>query len=146
MENRFLKLEVIWKDDDLFELQISVSNGRYSGKIEIYETKDSLHPFAESLKGFPNGKDMLMHACGEKDSDVYFEMKFYQIGNNGIIRVQISLEEKASTEYRKDKLILELIVEPNAIDLFQRELIFLAENEHGKAELFGIRRYANNVN
>ena len=38
MEERFLKLKVIWKDDDMFELQVTANNGRYSGKTEVYET------------------------------------------------------------------------------------------------------------
>lgn len=149
MENRFLKLEVIWKDDDMFELQISVDNGRYSGQTEVYETKESLLTFASSLKGFPNGKESLMHKCGEKDSYAYFEMKFYKIGLTGIIGVQTSIEENVATEYReeeKDKLKLELIVEPNAIDKFQKELVNLARTEQGSAELIAIEKYTNNIN
>lgn len=149
MEHRFLKLEVIWKDEDMFELQISVDNGRYSGQTEVYETKDSLLPFAISLNGYPNGKQSLMHCCGEKDSYAYFEMKFYQIGSTGIVGVQISIEENVATEYReeeKDKLKLELIVEPNAIDKFQKELVNLAKTEQGIAELIAIEKYTNNIN
>ncbi len=148
MDNRFLKLEVIWKDDDMFELQISVDNGRYSGRTEVYETKDSLLPFAISLKGYPNSLESLIHSCGEKDSYAYFEMKFYQIGSTGIVGVHISIEENVSTEYReeeKDKLKLELIVEPNAIDKFQKELVNLAQTEQGIAELIAINRYTNNI-
>lgn len=149
MENRFLKLEVIWKDDDMFELQISVDNGRYSGQTEVYETKESLLTFATSLKGFPNGTESLIHKCGEKDSYAYFEMKFYQIDSTGIVGVQISIEENVATEYReeeKDKLKSELIVEPNAIDKFQKELVNLAQTEQGIAELIAIQKYANNIN
>lgn len=148
MENRFLKLEVIWKDDDMFELQISVDNGRYSGQTEVYETKESLLTFATSLRGYPKGKESLMHKCGEKDSYAYFEMKFYQIGSTGIVGVQISIEENVATEYReeeKDKLKLELIVEPNAIDKFQKELVNLAQTEQGIAELIAIKKYASNI-
>jgi hypothetical protein len=149
MEHRFLKLEVIWKDDNMFELQISVDNGRYSGQTEVYETKESLLTFAASLKGYPNGKESLIHKCGEKDSYAYFEMKFYQIGSTGIVGVQISIEENVATEYReeeKDKLKLELIVEPNAIDKFQKELVNLAQKEQGIAELIAIKKYTNNIN
>ena len=148
LTSRFLKLEVIWKDDDMFELQISVNNGRYSGQTEVYETKDSLLPFANSLKSFPNGKEVLTHNCGEKDSYAYFEMKFYQIGSTGIVGLQVSLEENVATEYRaeeKDKLVMELIVEPNAIDKFHNELVNLAKTEEGIAELVAIEKYTNNI-
>jgi hypothetical protein len=149
MKSRFLKLEIIWKDDDMFELQISVDNGRYSGRTEVYETKDSLLQFAKSLEGFPNDKENLTHRCGEKDSYAYFEMKFYQIGLTGIVGLQISLEENVATEYReeeKDKLKMELVVEPNAIDKFQKELVELAKTEKGVAELIGIEKHTNSIN
>ena len=148
MEGRFLKFKVIWKDEDMFELHVSVNNGRYSGQTEVYETKDSLLLFAKELKGFPNGKEELIHECGEKDSYAYFEMRFYQIGFSGQVGVQISLEENVATEYRqeeKDKLKMELIVEPNAIDIFQNELMQLAQNGDGEAELKGVGKYTSNI-
>lgn len=148
MDYRFLKLEVIWKDDDMFELQISVDNGRFSGRTEVYETKDSLLPFAIRLKGYPKGLESLIHSCGEKGGYAYFEMKFYQIDSTGIVGVHISIEENVTTEYRKEEksnLKLELIVEPNAIDKFQKELVNLAQTEQGIAELIAINRYTNNI-
>lgn len=148
MDRRFLKLKVIWKDDDMFELQVSVSNGRYSGQTEVYDTKASLLPFAKELEGFPFGKDMIIHQCGKKDSYAYFEMKFYKIGYTGKVGVLINMEENVATEYReeeKDKLSLELIVEPIAIDIFQKDLINLARKEDGEAELIGIGKYTSNI-
>jgi hypothetical protein len=149
MKNRYLKLEVVWKDEDMFEIQVSANNGRYSGTTEVYETKESLSSFADSLKGFPIDNGKLSHSCGEKDSYAYFEMNFYSIGTSGIVGVQLMLEENVATEFRqeeKDKLVMELIVEPNSIDSFQNELLSLAQNEDGTAELIGIEKYANNIN
>lgn len=148
MEGRFLILKVIWKDEDMFELHVSANNGRYSGQTEVYETKESLLLFAKDLKGYPNGKEELIHQCGEKDRYAFFEMRFYQIGFSGQVGVQISLEENVSTEYRqeeKDKLKMELIVEPYAIDIFQKELMKLAQNEDGEAELKGVWKFTNNI-
>lgn len=146
MNERYLKLEVIWKDEHMFELRVSADNGRYSGKTEVYETSDSLLAFANELNGFPVGKDQVHHSCGEKDSYAYFEMEFYKIGSTGICGVLISLEENVATEYRKeekDKLTLELIVEPNSIDIFRHELKVLAQKESGIAELKAVSKYTN---
>jgi hypothetical protein len=140
--DKYLELEVIWKDDDMFELRISVDNGRYSGITEVYDQRESLYKFATKLKGFPNGIEKLTHSAGEKDSYAYCEMMFYIIDPAGKIGVLVKLEENVSTEYReneKDKLKLELIVEPAAIDIFQKELQTLASNEEGKARLNGIK-------
>lgn len=144
----YLKLEVIWKDEHMFELKVECSNGRYSGTTEVYDTKDSLLPFAKSLKGYPFAGGELTHECGEIDSYAYFNIKLYQIGITGIVGVQIMLEENVATEYRpeeKDKLTMEIIVEPNSIDIFQKELEDLALNESGTAYLKGIKPYSNNV-
>ncbi|PSR56897.1 hypothetical protein AHMF7605_27070 [Adhaeribacter arboris] len=148
MNENLLKFEVIWKDEDIIELQISANNGRYSGVTEVYEVSDSLLEFVNELKGFPFGKDRLTHSCGEKYSYAYFEMDFYKISQSGICGVLITMEENVSTEYRKeekDKLSMELTVEPNAIDIFCKELKTLAEREEGIAELKGIVKYSNNI-
>jgi len=147
-KERYLKLEVIWKDDDMFELKVICSNGRYSGITEVYETQHSLLPFAKSLKGYPFNAGELSHCCGEKDSYAFFQMKFYQIGMTGIVGVELLLEDNVSTEYRKeekDKLKMELIVEPNSIVRFQKELEMIAMKEEGIAELTGIEKYTNNI-
>ena len=148
MNNRYLKLEVIWKDDDMFELKVSANNVRYSGITEVYEVSDSLLEFVKELNGFPFGKDKVIHSCGEKDGFAYFEMEFYKIGLTGKCGVLITMEENVATEFRteeKDKLKMELIVEPNSIDMFCRELKVLAEKRSGTAELIAVGKYTNNI-
>ncbi|WP_432671400.1 hypothetical protein [Flavobacterium sp. SM2513] len=148
MNNRNLKFEVIWKDDDMFEMRISANNGRYSGITEVYELSESLLGFVNELNDFSFGKDKVSHSCGEKDSYAYFEMEFYKIEPTGKCGVLITMEENVSTEYRKeekDKLSMELIIEPNAIDVFCRELKSLAEKEDGIAELKAIANYTSNI-
>lgn len=145
---RFLRLEIIWKDEHMFELKVDCNNGRYSGTTEVYDTNYTLLPFAKSLKDYPYGGGERIHRCGEEDSHSFFEMRFYQIGTSGIVGVEVKMEANVATQYRpeeKDKLKLELIVEPNAIDIFQKELETLALNESGIAELIGIAPYTNNI-
>lgn len=139
-QQSFLKLKVIWKDSDMFQLSVRATNGRYGGTTEVYDTPVSLANFARSLVHYPNGQKTLFHKVGEKDSYAYFAMKFYPIGRSGRDGVELHLEECVATEYRpeeKAKVKLELIVEPAAIDNFQKELIQLAINEKGMATLYG---------
>ena len=141
-ETKHLSLEVIWKDDDMFELKVSVNNGRYSGITEVYDQRNPLYDFALKLNGFPNGQEKISHSAGEKDSYAFFEMVFYPIDPTGKVGVLVTMEENVATEYRdneKDKLKLELIVEPASIDNFRKELQKLAANEDGKAQLIGIK-------
>ena len=136
----FLQLKVIWKDEDIFELKVIASNSDFYGKTEVYDQSESLSNFALSLNDFPKSDETLFHEAGKKDSYAYFSMKFYQIDSNGHIGVEINLESNVSTIYRpeeKDKMKLEIIVEPSAIDNFQKELLTLAKNEEGTAILYG---------
>lgn len=67
-------------------------------------------------------------------------MKYYPIDNCGHIGVEINIESNVSTVYspaEKDKLKIEIIVEPSAIDNFQKELFNWAKNEDGTAILYG---------
>ena len=67
-------------------------------------------------------------------------MQFYCLDQAGHIGVEINLEENVATVFRekeKDKLKLEIIIEPSAIDTFQKELIQLARTQRGKALLLG---------
>ena len=144
MNENNLKFEVIWKDDDMFEMRISANNGRYSGTTEVYEVTEQLLGFVDKLNGFHNGKDKISHSCGKKDSYAYFEMEFYKLGGAGKCGVLITMEENVETSYReeeKDKLSMELIVEPHAIDVFCRELKLLAEKEEGIAELKAVGNF-----
>src|SRR5687767_3232249 len=97
--NKYLRLEVIWKDEDMLELKVSVNNGRYSGITEVYDQKELLVDFANRLIDFPKGDEILLHAAGEKNSYAYFEMRFYQLDLTGKIGVQITLEENVATKY-----------------------------------------------
>lgn len=136
----YLELEVIWKDEDMFELRIIASNGRYLGITEVYETKESLENFAELSFEFPKKDSTLFYEMGKKDSYAYFSMKYYCIDNAGHLGVELNLEENVSTEFRieeKDKLKLEIIIDPTAVDNFQKELIQIAKKQEGKAILLG---------
>lgn len=136
----FLELKVIWRDENMFEVSVTASNKRYFGITDLYNTSNSLKTFAQSLESYPNDNNILFYEVGEKDGYAYFSMRFYRIDNAGHIGVQIHLEDNVATEYReeeKNKITLELLVEPNAIDNFQRELLTLAEKQEGIATLFG---------
>lgn len=137
----FLELKIVWKDDDIFEVKVLASNGRYSGTTEFYDTSDSLANFAKSLAGYPTvNTKTLKHEAGQKDGYAYFSMTFYCIDNSGHIGVQIELEESVGTNYRKeekDKIKLEVIVVPSGIDKFQKELLQIATTQNGTATLYG---------
>lgn len=136
----YLELQVIWKDDDMIELRISASNVNFSGVTEVYDMSRALFDFSNKLIGFPKNGEALFHEAGEKDSYAYFSMNYYLVDPSGLVGVEIYLESNESTEYRleeKSKVKLEILVEPSAIDRFQKELYHLAQKEDGTAILYG---------
>lgn len=139
-QKHFLELKVIWKDEHMFELQVTACNGKFSGRTEVYEQSENLLQFTKQLTGYLHNNKTLFYEAGIKDSISYFSMRYYPLGKTGCIGVEVHLEENVANEFRpeeKSKLKLELIVEPAAIDNFQKELFTLAKNEEGKAVLFG---------
>jgi hypothetical protein len=141
-----LRLEVIWKDPDMIELRVDANNGRFSGWTNVYDVSDDLYEFAVKLNGLPRLKERLIYKCGDINDTSFFKMEYYPINESGRIGVFVSLNNGESAEYRFEnapieKLELELIVEPNAIDNFQKELIHLAKSESGVAELKGMQDY-----
>jgi hypothetical protein len=47
----------------MFELEVTVSNGHFSGTTKVYDGNDLLYKFASSLVGFPK----------TTDSDLFYE-------------------------------------------------------------------------
>ena len=143
LENKiksFLKFEIIWKDEHIFEVRINASNAKFIGETEVYDTSESLSEFANKLLDFPKNGKVIFYELGKKDSYAYCSIRFYCIDNIGHIGVEINIEENVSTEYRleeKSKVKMEIQVEPNAIDNFQKSLLNIAKIQEGKAILYG---------
>ena len=49
----FIRLRVRWFDESLLELEVTASNGIYSGAADCYEALDSAASLATQLAGFP---------------------------------------------------------------------------------------------
>lgn len=138
----FLELNVVWKDDDMIELNVRASNTYFSGSTEVYDRAENVSGFASALSNYPKDNEALFYEAGNKDSYAYFSMKYYSIGKNGHLGMEVNLESNVSTEYRKEeknKVKLEIITERAAIENFKKELLRLAKYEEGSATLYGIQ-------
>lgn len=136
----FLSLEVIWKDDDMLEVEVSVSTKSFKGVTQAYDTDTHLKGLAKQLKGYPNSQEQIFYQAGIEDGYAYYSFRFYPLGVSGLVGIQVHLEDNVPTEYRpeeKAKLALELVAEPSAIDTFQQYLLTMADKQAGKAVLIG---------
>lgn len=138
----FLELKARWKDDHMFEIKANASNGCFSGATAVYNSSDitSLLLFAEGLIKFPLSRKTLFYELGKKDGYAYLSIEFYVIDQAIHTGVKITMEKNSSSKRanEKDKVELELLVEPSSIDQFQKELIHLAKSQEGTATLYGL--------
>jgi len=136
----FLKLQVVRKDEHMFKLKVTASNGRYFGTTDVYDKSEPILKFAHTLTGFPHDNSDLLYESGVEKGYASFSMHFYCIDNAKHIGVEVNLEDKIRSEFsheEKNKIQLEIIVEPKAINNFQKELSQLAAKREGIAILYG---------
>jgi hypothetical protein len=131
----FLTLEVVWKDEHILELEVTVSNKGYSGVARGYDTGEHLQILARELEGFPKDDQSMSYEIGESLGSGTLSLSFCPITPSGLVGVKVSLESKGSIDCQNSTLSLELLVEPNSIDVFQKYLATLAANQEGIAKL-----------
>lgn len=55
--NTGVTIEVIWLDDDLVEVRIAASNGRFAGATDCYCGHDTIPRLAAAARGFPSSSE-----------------------------------------------------------------------------------------
>ncbi|MBA4384367.1 MAG: hypothetical protein C0410_06500 [Anaerolinea sp.] len=137
----YLSFQRIYKDEDLLELFIEASNGKYSGATKIYIESDGekLITLGENLKGFPKdirSQFIIELGVTEKDKQLQRHIKF----NHAYLRIIFGCIDKAGhttaqIKIREDSWIqresalgeayFELLFEPSQVDFFADELVNL---------------------
>jgi len=52
-----LRVQVVWFDEDVLDLEISASNGLFSGQTRVYTGREGIKELARLVKGFPQSPD-----------------------------------------------------------------------------------------
>jgi hypothetical protein len=131
----FLTLEVVWKDEHMLELEVTVANNSYSGVARGYDTREALAILAKQLEGFPKDDQPIFYKIGESLQQGHLSISFCPIGLSGLVGVKVYLEKGGLTGCQNSNVSTELLVEPSAIDIFQKYLTTLAANQQGIAKL-----------
>ncbi len=135
-----LEIQVIWKDEYMIELGITACNGFYRGSTKVYANGDDLVDFGNSLIDFPKTREqVLVFEAGKQDGYAYFSMRLYRIDALGHTAMQIKLDDETTGERpeARDKVQLELMFEPAALDVFREQLVQVGRTRAGKAVLLG---------
>jgi hypothetical protein len=135
-----LSIELVWEDNDLEELLISASNGRFSGTAQVYFGHGEVEDFANRIRGFPLE---LSHRVifGNEQSDSSAELVFHCADGAGHTMVIISLAEEFQVYGRpvtRGRVEFEMLFEPLALDSFWQELNKMAMRRGRRAVLHGI--------
>jgi hypothetical protein len=152
-----LSFAVAYKDEQLIQIEVTASNGRYAGVTTFYTNSDGqeLINFSKKLQGFPQNIDQeIMQEFGftqeelkvfEKESSglktisSYVGLTFFCIGKLGHAAISIKLIEDnwSEREEARGKVSFELQFDPASLDLFVQELTALGETKTEKATLLG---------
>jgi hypothetical protein len=120
-------LEVIWFDQDVIEIVLSCSNGRFSGQAEIYLSHDGLLEFAGRLRGFPqsvsDSRTFELGTFNPSHADGGVRMKFSCRDSTGRAVVEIRLRGDACEALGEpESVALRIRIESAAIDSFVQQL------------------------
>ncbi|MCR9246474.1 MAG: hypothetical protein NXI31_15685 [bacterium] len=122
--NEGLTLEVIWRDEHIVELRITVANGRFAGVADCYGPPDVLLQFANAIRGFPQrADDRRRFDFGAGTGSVKTS---WMTENGGLVRVVAEIQaEKFRNEELPETATLQILVEPAAVDRFVGTLAHL---------------------
>src|SRR5205809_1071012 len=94
----FLHLEVVWKEENMLELEVTVTNNCYSGVAQGYGTREELEILAKQLEGFPKGDQPIFYTIGESMQQGHLSISFYPVRHSGLVRVKVYLEKEGRTD------------------------------------------------
>jgi hypothetical protein len=122
-----IRVEVIWFDQDVIEIILSCSNGRFSGQTEIYLSHSDLSKFADGLRGFPqrvsDSRNFELGTFDPSHADGGVTMKFSCPDSRGRAVVEIRLRGDACQALGEpESVALRVPIEPAGIDSFVEQL------------------------
>lgn len=133
MSTSFLRIEHVWHDDDMLEVKVTGSTGRFAGVTDVYTTPRAIRDLAKGIERFPRSASatFTFNAGGEGEGRSV-ALAFSRRGSSGHVAVLFTLQNGT------DRVQSELIVEPAAIDRFHAALLALSQRASGSAELEGV--------
>lgn len=134
-----IEISVRWCDEDLVELNIFASNGRFSGEVSAYASHNTATSFAAALQGFPsNGTDVRKFEIGTFDPSFAGGGARFEFGcltSTGKAFVDVKLQSDCRKVPRPESSSFGIEIQAAAVDLFVQELKQLAVRDGELASL-----------
>lgn len=133
------QLDVLWHDEDLFDIRASAWNGAFGGVAEMYVAIGGLEEIAAKLSGFPRDpkdiREIVLGAFGREFAGGAVSMKFYCVDRAGHVYVESKIESESESAGVVQYAIICMPVEAAAIDSFVCDLRRLEKDRQGTAIL-----------
>lgn len=132
-------------EDGMLNAAIDVASRGFKGVSQVYTTADGLEKLSSSLRFFPEGPTKFLEfQFGTPDSHGYLSLAFSVLDATGRCACQVRLESNYVPMHghgSKNRIDVEMGVEPNAIDRFVFDLQNLLNSKRGEAVLQGIEKF-----
>lgn len=135
-----LSIRALGEDDGLLTIDSHAVSYSFSGKTQVYTTCEALEKWAGALKELPleAGQTVAFHA-GDRDSYAYLGITISVLDSVGHCVCKVEFESNSTHTWdRKNKLEVEMGIEPNAVDQFALELMAIVHTHQGEACLSGV--------
>lgn len=129
----FLRIEPVWQDSDMVEIEVAAASALFTGATKVYYTYDALKKFAGKLESFPRShSDRQGFETGGARSTSSMTLSLFCRNSAGHVGVSVELKNQ------RESVHLEFTAEAAAVDRFQTALLELCKRESGTAELEGV--------
>jgi hypothetical protein len=131
-------------DDGMITAAVDVASRGFRGVSQVYTTTAAVEELSLRLRHFPQGPTQSFDfQFGMPDSYGYFSLAFSILNATGRCACRVQLESNHLPSYgpgSKNRVEVDMGVEPNAIDRFTFELQNVLKTKQGEAALQGIEK------
>jgi hypothetical protein len=136
-----LQVDVIWSDEDVSKIRVSVWNGDFGGTTETYVATGDLQEIAKKLSGFPrypaDARDIVIGSFGREFAGGAASLRFYCADAAGHAYVEVKIESEFESAGVVQYAIISMPIEAAAVDSFVADLNRLETERSGTAMLPG---------
>ena len=113
-------------DPDYLRLDISIADGDFAGRVDVYEDPELPRTLSEALRGFPRSpadrREVVLGSFDPKMAGGGVRLVFRCLDRSGHAVVDAELEDQPMDGTPRRSVVLRMPVAPPAIDAFVAEL------------------------
>jgi hypothetical protein len=123
---RRLSMSVLEVDPDYVRLDISMADGDFAGRVEIFESLEVAGALAAALRGFPRTPDdrreIVLGSFDAATAGGGIKLLFRCVDRSGHAVVDGELEDQPGDGTPRRSVVLRMTIAPPAIDAFVAEM------------------------